>query len=249
MHSRLAILFASALTLAVVQSASAADLPRKAPVMAPAVVAAYNWTGCHIGGHVGGLWAKKDWTLLTAGPFFGAPLGGHDADGWLAGGQAGCDYQFANRFVIGFQGSYSWVDADGSHIDLVDPTLTDRTRIDWLATVTGRLGYSWDRFLGYVRGGVAWERDEYDAFITLTGAPFDAGSETRFGWTVGVGGEYAFSPYVSVFAEYNYYDFGTRDVGLFSPGGVLTDLVDIEERKHVVKVGVNFRFGWGGPLP
>ena len=37
--------------------AIAADLPVKARPMAP-VVTAYNWTGCYIGGNVGGKWAR-----------------------------------------------------------------------------------------------------------------------------------------------------------------------------------------------
>ena len=42
-------------------------------------------------------------------------------------------------------------------------------------------------------------------------ATFATAGETRGGWTVGVGGEYAFTNYLSGFVEYNYYDFGTRD--------------------------------------
>ena len=78
-----------------------------------------------------------------------------------------------------------------------------------LASVTGRLGYAWDRFLGYVKGGGAWENDDHfftDAINTGTA------SLTRSGWTVGIGGEYAFTNFVSGFVEYDYYDFGDRDV-------------------------------------
>ena len=84
-------------------------------------------------------------------------------------------------------------------------------RIKSLATVTGRVGYAWDRFLGYVKGGGAWERDEYHVTISPATTVATAG-ETRSGWTVGVGGEYAFTDYLSGFVEYNYYDFGTRDI-------------------------------------
>ncbi len=37
-------------------------------------------------------------------------------------------------------------------------------------------------------------------------------SETRRGWTIGIGGEYAFTNRVSAFVEYDYYAFGTRSV-------------------------------------
>ena len=40
-----------------------------------------------------------------------------------------------------------------------------------------------------MKGGGAWERDRYD--ITSAGTTFFTASETRGGWTLGVGGEYA----------------------------------------------------------
>src|SRR5947199_8766936 len=60
-------------------SASAADMALKAPIAAAPAV--HSWTGCYLGGHVGGLWAHKDWTLAFPDPV--TPLGGHDADSWL----------------------------------------------------------------------------------------------------------------------------------------------------------------------
>jgi len=244
MRMRLASFLVAALGFGAPQAAIAADMPVKAPAYkAPSAVVAYSWTGCYVGGHVGGLWAHKDWTLTTPGdPFFGQSLGSHNADSWLGGVQGGCDYQFAGHFVVGVQGDYSWTDAEGSHIDNALSILTNRTRIKSLSTVTGRVGYAWQQFLGYVKGGGAWERDEYDAFVTATGAPFDAASETRSGWTVGIGGEYAFTNYLSGFVEYNYYDFGTRQLTFIDPTGAFSDHIDIKERKSVVRVGLNLRW-------
>src|ERR1700730_16243292 len=88
---------------------------RRAPP--PVVVPVWSWSGCYVGGHAGGLWARqKDWIVRTpGGAFYGESLGGHDADSWLGGAQAGCDYQFAGSFVIGIQGDYAWTDAEGNH--------------------------------------------------------------------------------------------------------------------------------------
>jgi outer membrane immunogenic protein len=224
--------------------ALAADLRVNAPVYkAPPPVVGYSWTGCYIGGHVGGLWAHKEWTLQPPDPVI--PLGSNDVNSWLGGVQAGCDYQFAGGWVIGIQGDYAWTDANGSHVDaLVDGT-TNRSRVRSLATVTGRIGYAWDRFLGYVKGGGAWERDNYDRFILGTGVLFDSASETRGGWTVGVGGEYAFTNFLSGFVEYNYYDFGDRTLAFTTPAGVFTDNINVRERKSVIRGGLNFRWGYG----
>jgi hypothetical protein len=47
----------------------------------------------------------------------------------------------------------------------------------------------------------------------------------------------------SAFIEYDYYNFGTRDVSFIAP----VSHVDIRETNNVVKAGLNFRFGnWGG---
>src|SRR5262245_63379468 len=112
-----------------------------------------------------------------------------------------------------------------------------------LSSVTGRAGYAWDRFLGYVRGGAAWERDEYWATTIVLGTAYTAG-ETRSGWTIGVGGEYAFTNFLSAFVEYNYYDFGNRVIS-FTPQivGLGPAFVDIKETKSVLRAGLNFRFG------
>ncbi len=112
-----------------------------------------------------------------------------------------------------------------------------------LASVTGRIGYSWSRFLGYVRGGAAWERDEYWATTIVLGTAYTA-RVTRPGWTIGVGGEYAFTRVLSGFVEYNYYDFGTRQI-TFTPQvvGLNPAFVDIKDTTSVVRAGLNVRFG------
>jgi outer membrane immunogenic protein len=67
---------------------------------------------------------------------------------------------------------------------------------------------------------------------------------TRSGWTIGIGGEYAFTNVVSGFVEYNYFDFGSRQIA-FTPqvAGLGPAFVDITETKSVVRAGLNVRFG------
>jgi outer membrane immunogenic protein len=115
--------------------------------------------------------------------------------------------------------------------------------------VTGRVGYAWDRFLAYVKGGVAWERDNYDFSATFNGVQFFGAnaSQTRTGWTVGVGGEYAFTDYLTGFVEGDYYDFGTVSTNFTTFPVVFTFPIDIKERKFVAKAGFNWKFNWGAP--
>ena len=242
-------LVATAALVALVSPAIAADmrLPRyKAP---PPVVPAWSWTGCFLGSHAGGLWAtQKDWIVRTpGGDFFGQSLGQHDEHSFVGGAQAGCDYQFAGGFVIGVQGDGAWTNAEGSHDSAREIGVAYHSKVRSLATVTGRVGYAWGRFLGYVRGGGAWERDDYWATTIILGTAYTA-RETRSGGTIGVGGEYAFTNLLSGFVEYNYCDFGTRQIS-FTPqvAGLGPAFVDIKETKSVVRAGLNLRFGYAAP--
>jgi outer membrane immunogenic protein len=226
----------------------AADLQVRA-VRAPLPLPVFfSWTGCYVGGHVGGLWAQKEWIDRQPDSLtFGLSDGTHDADGFLGGVQAGCDYQISPAgFVIGIQGDYAWTDAEGSNASPLFEGFTNRSKVESLASVTGRIGFAWDRFLGYVKGGGAWERDEYlstDGIITGTA------SETRSGWTIGVGGEYAFTNFLTAFIEYNYYDFGVSDLTFVQAGGAPFHIFGIDESKSVLKAGLNFRFGGWGKAP
>lgn len=206
---------------------------------------AWSWTGCYAGGHAGGLWGKSEkWIVRTqGGAFQGQSLGGHDVDDFVGGVQAGCDYQFTGGFVVGVRGDYGWTQASGTHPSAREFGVFYHSEIEALASVTGRIGYAWDRLLVYVKAGAAWEDVDYSASTIIVGTAFRA-SDTRSGWTIGGGGEYAITEHLSAFIEYGYYDFGTERVR-FTPQlvGLSTAFLDIEETANVVRAGVNLRFG------
>jgi len=208
-------------------------------------IPSWSWSQCHVGVHAGGLWGDETWTNQTpGGDFFGEKLGSHDVDGVIGGGQAGCDYQFDAGLVIGIQGDYAWTDAKGSHPSLHETGVTYGSEVKSLATLNARIGYGWERVLGYVKGGVAWERDEAWASTTMIGLAYE-GEHTRTGWTLGIGGEYAFTEVFSGFVEYNYYDFGSEKIGLTPQvEGLRQAFVDLDESRSVVRAGINLRFGY-----
>lgn len=226
--------------------AIAADV-RDSVSMAP-TPSAPDWGGLYIGGHVGGMRSRSEnWTVRTqGGAFYGESLGSHDADGRLGGVQVGYNYQYAPGFVIGVQGDYAWADADGSHDSTKEFGVAYHSKVNSIATVTGRFGYASDRLLGYLRGGVAWERNDFWATTTILGTAYTA-SVTRPGWTVGIGAEYAVTRFLSSFVEYGYYNFGTRQIE-FTPqvSGLRTGFLDITQTTNVVRVGINYRFGGTG---
>ena len=224
--------------------ASAADLPVKAPPMVAAPVP-FSWTGVYVGGHLGAGWGTKEWAneCDPSGCSPGAQ-GNGTVNGFLGGFQVGYNYQI-NWLVLGIEGDFSWADVSGSY-PCFGGFETCSSKADWFATLTGRVGGAVDRALLYVKGGVAWVHDKHtDACPNCSpndGFSLAEGSETRTGWTVGAGVEYAFTRNWSGKIEYDYMDFGTKTVTLtsFAP-----EDVEITQRIHVVKAGVNYKFDWG----
>jgi outer membrane immunogenic protein len=246
------LLAATALTIAG-GAAFAADLAvRPAPVYRPAPVAVaplFTWTGCYVGANGGGIWAKSEWN----DPFFGT-FGNSTASGGLGGLQGGCNYQ-VGAFVLGIQGDYDWARANTDNTNVIltnafGPTFTNHTEVKSLASVTGRVGYSWDRFMLYAKGGGAWMRSEHD--LRVAGVNVATTSDnSRGGWTAGVGGEYAFSNWLTGFVEWDYYQFNNNNSTAIvctvpACGAVVfTANPNFKETVNVVKVGLNLKFGPG----
>ena len=238
--------------LAICGPAWAADMPRKAPAATPAVAPAapaVTWTGCYVGGNMGGGWALKDWAnpstdlVDDGGP---GDRGTAALGGFVGGGQIGCDYQFAGSWVVGIQGMFDGADLKGDIFDSVDSNLDLTTRIDWFATVTGRLGYALiPTGLLYVKGGVAWVRDRHAVLDQSLGVTVERADSTRTGWTAGVGFEYMFLPNWSAFVEYDYMGFGTKTVPFTAPDSSFSESWDIRQNVQAVLVGLNFRFNFG----
>ena len=196
--------------------ASAADLPRKAPVYVPPAPPPITWTGCYIGGNVGGIFGRR-----SADFAFGS-LDSDNNSGFAGGGQIGCDYQFAGGWVLGFRNMF-----DGSSLSrqrtfsFPGAAGTVDFKSSWFDTLTGRIGYSFTpAWLWYFQGGAAWAKNSAD----LTIAGFDVGSadRTRTGWTVGGGVEWMFAPHWSAFLEGNYMDLGSTNRNLVTPNVVLS---------------------------
>ena len=244
---RLLLTTVSALALISARPGFAADLPTRMPVKAapaplPALLPAF-WSGCYLGGHLGWGWGSKTFADTPNGVLADFLLGQSsvdvDTDGFLGGGQIGCDYQFATSWVIGLEGNFSWANIKGSSSPpAFIGTETFDAKTNWLASVTGRLGYGWDRWLLYAKGGVAWANDKYN--ITNYLGTW-ATSETRTGWTVGGGLEWAFANNWSAKLEYQFYDFGNRDL-TFASAGFGNEVENVKQQIQTVKLGLNFRF-------
>jgi outer membrane immunogenic protein len=240
----------------------AADLPAGMPFKAPIAAPGYSWSSCYVGVHAGTGWDHTDWSDPgTSIPLFSpppvqsiAPLGAsistNGSAGFLAGGQIGCDWQFAGNWVIGLAGDFSWASIKSQGTDPFfagkgGNPITLQAKTDWLASATGRIGYAFDRVLVYGKGGIAFDRDRYNAINLATLAPTfnPTASTTRTGWVAGVGAEWAFADNWSVFAEYDHYGFGKKTLNFIDPVNFPnTAVLTLKQDVDVVKVGLNFRF-------
>jgi outer membrane immunogenic protein len=241
------LMLASAALASLSIPALAADLAVKAP-RRPVVAPAFTWTSCFLGAQAGGGWARKDITdpieLVEGAPAAtGVTTARVRPSGAIVGGQFGCDYQVAPNWVFGVEGEASGSTMKGDTavgLPTLGGTALVTARTDFLASVTGRLGYAADHWLYYVRGGAAWAGDKY----TVTGNGFGfEGLDTRSGWIVGAGIEWAFATNWSARLEYDYYGFGTHSV-VMDPDSLAT--LNVKQDVQTVKLGVNFHV-WGGP--
>ena len=215
----------------------AADMGLQPPgfVTAPA-----TWTGCYIGGNIGG-----GWNLISGfDPTNMVPAGNANGYGVVGGGQVGCDYQISS-FVVGIEGMFEGFSVKGSSPGLELPgTFMDSASIPWLATLTGRIGFvAMPSALIYAKGGGAWVKDSITSTTIATGIPFDSSNYIASGWTLGGGFEYKFLPHWSAFVEYDYMDLGTttRPFSLTAPPPPTLPF-NITQNVQAVVVGVNFRY-------
>jgi outer membrane immunogenic protein len=238
-------------------SVNAADIPMpmNPNVQGPPI---FSWSGCSIGGHVG--WGWSSTTLSDApGTFSSSALIDFkgfgrsvsvSGNGVLVGGQLGCDYQFNPWFVAGVQASFAGADINGSATDPFALGSALQAKTDFLADVSGRLGFAWDRVLLYGKGGAAWADMSYGFSPSPAAASgsFPAfaasGRDMPFGAVLGAGVEWAFLGNWSAFFEYDHYFFGTDTIGM-GP----FNLVNVKPEIDAVKAGVNYHFNfWPQPV-
>jgi len=239
------LLLASTALVALTVSASAADLPRKAPPPAPVAVApVYDWNGFYIGVMGGYGWSDSARVTVNGVDFVGAG----NLKGGFVGGTLGYNYApLGGSWLFGIEVDGAWADIRNSATGATAfGTLTVTDKIDAIGSVTGRLGWTFGPGLLYAKGGWAWADQNLSATLVAPLAVATA-SQTNFhsGWTVGGGLEYLFAPNWSGKIEYMYVDLGTTT---FGNGTLVAGGVGVGHTLHTIKGGINYHFNWGGPV-
>jgi outer membrane immunogenic protein len=252
---------------AMIAPAMAADMPVKAPVYkAPPPSPVYDWTGIYLGAHAGYGWGDPDshidWSnsVLAGGPLPPAIPADYSkrTKGFIGGGQIGFNYQTGN-LVFGVEGDIAYASIKGdlavSGILLNTGTpfaYSESQNLRWFGTARGRIGFtpasSW---LIYATGGLAFGRVDAETHLKffdnqgVLSARYDgATSTTKTGWTLGGGVEAALVNNWTAKLEYLYYDLGTVQVlGIKDSPAPFTTVNDQDVRGHIVRLGLNYRFG------
>jgi len=236
----LSTIVAAGLVLGTATIASAADLGRPVYKAAPpAPVMAYNWSGFYAGIHGGYGWGELGSNLFN---------GNAKQDGWFGGGQIGWNWQGAGSpWVFGVEVDSAWANIkDDVTVAGGGVVANAFSELDYFGTARLRLGYAVDRVLWYATGGLAWGHNEIGFSASAPGA-FVAGSSanTHVGFAVGGGVEWALVDNWTAKVEYLYLDLGSENYF----GGPGAGGFDADVTAHTVKVGLNYRFGYGkGPV-
>jgi outer membrane immunogenic protein len=199
--SRTALVSAAASLLSF--SAVAADLPAR---IEPAYMPVFSWTGFYLGGELG--WIRTDPEYTTGALVLGTPFivsSTSSKDGLSYGMLAGYNYQLGN-LVFGIEGDFQgWTVGEIRYTSITGDFLTAHSK--WGGSVRGRLGYAADRALFYVTGGAAFVSNQTS--IPTTGISI-GGDDTRSGWTVGAGVDYAITNNWFAGVEYRYSQFESK---------------------------------------
>ncbi len=228
-----------------------------APTNAVVMTAPMNWTGFYVGGHLGGGWSDDRWSdpfgsTVGAGGFINVAGFGDQthATGPLGGGQIGANWQ-TGPWVLGVQADASAADMRGENTCFSGlGGINCQHTVNSLGTISGRVGYAWDRSLAYVKGGGAWTDTTYDLLGNTGALTLGTGSTnlTEWGWTLGGGLEYALTNHWTALAEYDHIGMGSVTVPFPTVATVNTQSISVKQTVDLFKLGVNYKFDWAAPI-
>lgn len=242
----------------------AADMPLKA-----AEAPTYQWSGCYVGFNVGGGTSGTNFgstvdpgTYLAAGDAAavggnGGGGGGTNNDGFVGGGQVGCNLH-SGTLVYGLEGDFDSFHSNpnfNNNTNTLPSTgaafsIAQSLTTNYFATVRPRIGIAADRNLAYITGGAAFTSVSYAETYSDSNGPPGPGagtataSKSLVGWTAGAGWEYAMVDHWTFRVEYLFAMFPTTNAlgTIVAPGGTNTLHGSTDLVVQIARAGVNFKF-------
>jgi outer membrane immunogenic protein len=225
-------------------SAQAADLGvrpvYKAPPPAPVT---WNWTGFYVGANIGAVFHRGSIADDPSSfvPWLNGASFDNDGTGVIGGLEAGYNWQMAS-LVLGIEADISASSLNHSNSNVAAPfgggsPDVYSTKMSWLGTVRGRVGWAFDRVLVYGTGGVAFANlkdGNVDTWFPITAST----SSGVTGWTAGGGIEYALVDHWTVKAEYLHVGFPNRTATDVNTGYAFR----FKDSLDIGRVGINYKF-------
>jgi outer membrane immunogenic protein len=269
--SRLLCVSAAVIALGV-GTATAAELPIGVPglpVYHAPVLLPFTWAGPYFGLNIGGQITKDTTSTMSSGPAFNPgeaqsldaqSPGTLTSSGAIGGMQAGYNWEF-DKAVVGLEVDFDGATATGNRavigiFNSGGSALTQTVKQPmFITTVRPRVGWEFDHLLVYATGGYAFATyqvvDSYNFIVGFLGNQSDVTAKLS-GWTAGAGVEYAFYKGMSLKLEYLYLGMGgfnsniTTNVISASPalGGPSNINVHHSLSDNIIRLGLNFHFGW-----
>ena len=148
--------------------------------------------------------------------------------------------------MFGVEGTFDGtsIKGDANNLAILNDDIFT-TKINSLATVTGRVGYAWNNVLLYAKGGYAGAMSNFPYLTRVaSGAPPwepEAHTHWQSGWTIGTGLEYGLTPNWIIGVEYNYIDLGTANYEVGGSSGSYA--FDVRTRIQTVLARLSYKFG------
>jgi high affinity Mn2+ porin len=222
----------------------------------------YDWTGFYVGGHLGYATGYSKWSATEAGAdvpslagsldFFRAFDGFKGTGSYYIGLQAGYNYMFPSRLLLGVEADVSFPSLIGGAPQVISSDAIGQASyaetVQFSGSVRGRIGYAPSHWLVYATGGFAWTYDQFTR-MQLAGSPAGGtaspGDEEslfvvpRIGAVAGAGVEVALPSNWTARLEYLYTDYGSRSVN-FATGAQRFDSSLVIQS---ARLGFNYRIG------
>ncbi|MFZ0355543.1 MAG: outer membrane beta-barrel protein [Pseudolabrys sp.] len=219
----------------------------------------YSWTGCYVGLNAGYSWGRASVDGNATGlASLGLPTAFSttlNPDGFIGGGQVGCNWQNSNA-VWGLETDFQGSAQKDSRISSAPFNINEgpsgnvtqniEARLRWFGTVRARAGVLVvPTVLLYGTGGLAYGNVKLTDTISVTnvGSTTFSTSSTRAGWTVGFGVEGVIpnAPAWTWKVEYLYIDLGSINGSAPDPlGGVVGWSARMTD--NIVRAGINWKF-------